>query len=50
MTYSTAGAKHYLRRDDDAWLYTKAAGLESALGLPSIRCELALRDVYDKTA
>lgn len=42
--------EHYLRQDDEAWLYTKAAGLEESLKLPSIDCELALRDVYDKVS
>lgn len=40
--------EHYVRRDGDAWLYTKATGLEATIILPSIECEVALRDVYDK--
>jgi Uma2 family endonuclease len=40
--------EHYVRQGNDTWLYTKAIGLEETLVLPSIECEVALRDVYDK--
>jgi Uma2 family endonuclease len=40
--------EHYARRNDDAWLYTKSIGLEEKIVLPSIACEVALRDIYDK--
>lgn len=42
--------EHYARQPDGKWLYTKATGLEAALSLPSLRCEIALRDVYDKVS
>jgi Uma2 family endonuclease len=42
--------ERFLRQDDEAWLYTKASGLEESLALPSVECEIALRDVYDKVA
>lgn len=38
----------YARQGNDTWLYTKVMGLEGVLTLPSIECELALKDVYDK--
>jgi Uma2 family endonuclease len=38
----------YARQGDDTWLYTKVAGLERSLMLPSVNCELALKDIYDK--
>lgn len=38
----------YARQGNDTWLYTKVTGLEGILTLPSIECELALKDVYDK--
>jgi len=38
----------YARQSNNTWLYTKDTGLEGSLNLPSIECELALRDVYDK--
>jgi Uma2 family endonuclease len=41
--------EHYVRQNNDTWLYTKAIGLEEAILLPSIECEVALRDIYDKT-
>jgi Uma2 family endonuclease len=40
--------EHYVRQDNDTWLYTKAIGLEETINLPSIECEVALRDIYDK--
>lgn len=40
--------EHYLRQDNNQWLYTRMTGLESQLELPSIGCTLALADVYDK--
>jgi len=38
----------YARQGNDTWLYTKVTGLEGSLTLPSVNCELALKDVYDK--
>ena len=40
--------EHYVRQSNDTWLYTKAIGLEATITLPSIACEVALRDIYDK--
>jgi Uma2 family endonuclease len=40
----------YARQGNDTWLYTKVMGLEGSLTLPSIECELALKDVYDKAS
>lgn len=40
--------EHYVRQDNDSWLYTKAIGLEETINLPSIECKVALRDIYDK--
>jgi len=40
----------YARQGNDTWLYTKVMGLEGNLTLPSIECELALKDVYDKAS
>ena len=40
----------YARHANDTWLYTKVAGPEGVLTLPSIECDLALRDVYDKVS
>lgn len=38
----------YARQGNDTWLYTKVTELEASLTLPSIECELGLKDVYDK--
>jgi Uma2 family endonuclease len=38
----------YARQGNDTWLYTKVTGLEGNLTLPSLNCELALKDIYDK--
>jgi Uma2 family endonuclease len=40
--------EHYVRQSNDTWIYTKAIGLEETIVLPSIECEAALRDIYDK--
>lgn len=38
----------YARQGNDTWLYTKVAGPDGILSLPSVECKLALKDVYDK--
>lgn len=40
--------EHFLRQDGDHWLYTKAGGLEETIALPTVNCQLALKDVYSK--
>jgi Uma2 family endonuclease len=40
----------YARQGNDTWLYTRVAGLGGVLTLPSVNCELALKDIYDKVA
>ncbi|HEX8422364.1 MAG TPA: Uma2 family endonuclease [Pyrinomonadaceae bacterium] len=40
--------EHFLRQDDGHWLYTKAGGPDEAIALPTVKCQLALRDVYNK--
>ncbi len=40
--------ERYVRQSNDTWLYTKAISLEATLILPSIECEVTLRDIYDK--
>jgi len=41
--------EHYLRQEDRHWLYLKVSGLEEAIALPTIKCQLAMRDIYSKT-
>ncbi|MDT7541723.1 MAG: hypothetical protein QOE33_1627 [Acidobacteriota bacterium] len=40
--------EHYLRQDDGRWIYTKASGLDEVIALPTVNCQLALSDVYNK--
>jgi len=40
--------EHYVRQSNEMWLYTKAIGLEETILLPSIECEISLRDIYAK--
>lgn len=40
--------ERFLRQADGLWLFGDAAGLEAALTLPSIGCELKLAEVYAK--
>jgi Uma2 family endonuclease len=40
--------EQYLRQPAGRWLFTAVAGLDAAIALPSIQCELALAEVYDR--
>lgn len=40
--------EHFLRQESSHWLYTKVSDLEAAIILPTIKCRLALQDIYDK--
>jgi len=40
--------ERFARQAEGEWLLTVATGLDSALSLPSIECDLTLRDVYRK--
>jgi Uma2 family endonuclease len=42
--------EHYLRQENGHWLYTKVTGLEEAILLPTLKCQLPLRDIYSKMA
>lgn len=39
--------EHFLRQEA-GWFYTKASGLDAALGLPALDCRIALSDIYSK--
>ena len=43
-----AAVEHYLRQESGQWLYTKVSGLEEAVILPTLKCQLALSDIYTK--
>ena len=40
--------ERFLRQDGGVWLFVEVAGLDAALALPSIGCELRLAEVYRK--
>jgi Uma2 family endonuclease len=39
--------ERYIRQERNTWLLTEAIGIDSAIGLESIQCTLALADVYE---
>lgn len=41
--------EQYVRQERERWTYVATVGLESSLALPSIKCTLSLKAVYDKT-
>lgn len=41
-------AEHQVKQPDGKWLLADIRGIESIVELPSIRCALALSEVYDK--
>jgi Uma2 family endonuclease len=40
--------EHYVRQPDNQWLLSETDSLQDTIHLPSINCDLALADVYDK--
>ena len=40
--------EHYVRRPAGKWLFSEATNTDATIHLPSIACELPLRDVYNK--
>lgn len=40
--------EHYLRQENNHWLYTKVSGLDVAITLPTLKCQLALSGIYNK--
>ncbi len=38
----------FQRQANGFWLYSAVTGLDAAIKLPSIDCELALGDIYDR--
>jgi Uma2 family endonuclease len=50
LSQSEPHIEHYLRQDDNRWLFTETSGLEATLALPFIQCGLALAEVYEKIA
>ena len=40
--------EHYLRQEDGHWLYTKVSSLDEAIILPNMKCQLTLKNIYNK--
>lgn len=40
--------EHYTRQPDGSWTYRTYRGLKATLALPSIKCKLSLRQVYER--
>ncbi|MBU1614415.1 Uma2 family endonuclease [bacterium] len=40
--------EHYIRQSDNQWLLSEASSGQDVIELPSIKCSLALTEVYDK--
>jgi len=40
--------EHYVRQADGQWLLSETGNLQDTIHLPSINCDLALAEVYDK--
>src|ERR1700733_179016 len=40
--------EHYVRQPGGRWLLSDADGLQARIDLPSINCQLAMADIYDK--
>jgi Uma2 family endonuclease len=48
VSQSEPRIEQFLRQDDNRWLLAAATGLDAMLPLPSIQCELALVEIYEK--
>jgi Uma2 family endonuclease len=40
--------ERYVKQEDGGWLFSELNGAQSTIKLPSIGCELALAEIYDK--
>ncbi|MGB7925318.1 MAG: Uma2 family endonuclease [Pyrinomonadaceae bacterium] len=40
--------EHYIRQPDNQWLLSETDDMQKTISLPSIECDLALTDIYDK--
>ena len=48
VSQDTPRVEQYVRQDGGRWLFTATSGLDAKVVLPSISCELALAEIYDK--
>ena len=47
VSQDEALVEHYVRHEDDSWIYTKLSGLNATLVLPAIQCQLELSFIYN---
>jgi Uma2 family endonuclease len=40
--------EHYIRQPDNQWLLSETEEVKDTVSLPSVKCQLALADIYDK--
>jgi Uma2 family endonuclease len=40
--------EHYRRQNGGEWILSEASSLDASLNLPTLECQIALREVYDK--
>jgi len=40
--------EHFVRSDGGIWTYTRTAGIDRAVSIESINCDLQLKDIYDR--
>lgn len=48
VTQDKPRVEHYLRQEGNRWLLTAVSGLDARVSLPSIQCELALSEIYER--
>jgi Uma2 family endonuclease len=48
VAQNQCSVERFLRQDDGAWWHTVEAGSGGVLAMPSCRCVIALKEIYDK--
>jgi Uma2 family endonuclease len=48
ISQDTQRIEHYVRQENNVWLFSDTTDTSAVIELPSISCTLALSDVYDK--
>ena len=50
VTQDQYRVEQYAKQLDGGWMFSEASGLEGIVNLGSIRCAVALREVYDRVS
>lgn len=48
VSQSEPRVEQFLRQNDNRWLFAEAVGLDARIALPSLQCDLALGETYEK--